>query len=330
MCTNSWPNYSAWLQTAWGAGAEFWSSFPQQAIAGASNLVFGINPPYYLDDFKAMYPKFFGTPTALSGCGTTQGSAVVTVPSTQGLMWGQFAQSWGVLGPGSVILSTQGATQVTLNTPALTTNANATIQVYTQQPVPLGVIKTYLNLANASLVQARWQESWQVGVSLYIAHFLTLYAKSDSSEVLTLLQDAVHGEVPVGAVPGTVYTLSAQPPGGALQALTVNGLFQIPGVAYTLVGNTITFAAPTSGGATLYATWPVQQEVFSSVPATGASIAAQGLAGGIQTSKSVGDVSVSYQPLDSLKGWGAWNLTSYGQQLATMAAVVGAGPMVIY
>jgi hypothetical protein len=44
----------------------------------------------------------------------------------------------------------------------------------------------------------------------------------------------------------------------------------------------------------------------------------------------VGDVSVSYQALDSLKDWGTFQTTTYGAQLATMARTVGAGPMVIW
>ena len=71
-------------------------------------------------------------------------------------------------------------------------------------------------------------------------------------------------------------------------------------------------------------------QAFTSGQPNGAQIAAQGLAGGIQASKSVGDVSVSYQVLTSLEEWGSWQLTSYGQQLATAAKVMGAGPMVVY
>jgi hypothetical protein len=92
----------------------------------------------------------------------------------------------------------------------------------------------------------------------------------------------------------------------------------------------ITLASPTVLNDVLYATWPVEVQAFTSGQPNGATIAAQGLAGGIQTAKSVGDVSVSYATLDSLKEWGALQLTSYGQQLATMARVVGSGPMVIW
>jgi hypothetical protein len=66
-------------------------------------------------------------------------------------------------------------------------------------------------------------------------------------------------------------------------------------------------------------------------PATNAAQAAQqGMARGIQVSKSVGDTSVSFQPLQGIEDWGAWNLTMYGLQFATMARVIGSGPMVIW
>jgi hypothetical protein len=321
------PNFTAWLSNAWGAGQEY--SSVCAAFYGASNMVFGQNPPYFLDDFKAVYPKFFGLPTSLSGCGTTLGSKVVTVPSMNGLDYGQFIQAWGTFPKGTVICGL-GAGEVTLSTAALSTSGTATLQVYQSPPVPVGVILLYLKLAYASLVFERWQEQWLVGLALYIAHFLTLYAKSDSSEVFETLQTAVHGETPSGAVPGTVYTLSAVPPGNTLQALTKNGSFLVPGTAYALSGDMITLASPTVLNDVLYATWPVEVQAFTSGQPNGASIAAQGLAGGIQSSKSVGDVSVSYATLDSLKGWGALQLTSYGQQLVTMACVVGAGPMVVY
>lgn len=55
-----------------------------------------------------------------------------------------------------------------------------------------------------------------------------------------------------------------------------------------------------------------------------------GQARGLQSSKSVGDVSVSYDfstAMNDLDGWAAWKLTVYGQQLATAAKLVGKGGM---
>lgn len=323
------PNFNAWLSEAWGSGQEF--SSVCSWFYGATNLVFGQNPPYFLDDFKAIYPKFFGLPTALSGCVTVIGTNTVTVPSVSGLDYGQFLQAFGVFPKGTVITNI-GANQITVNNGALVSSSNATLMIYKASPFPTGVILLYLNLAFASLVQARWQEQWCVAMGWFIAHYLTLYARSDASEVFETLQLAMHTEVPAGAVPGTVYTLSSIPPGGVLQTLTKNGLLLIPGVGkdYTLSGLTITLAVATILNDALFAVWPIEEQVFQASAPNGATIAAQGLAGGIQTSKSVGDVSVSYQVLTALEDWGSWNLTTYGQQLATMARVVGSGPMVIY
>ena len=67
---------------------------------------------------------------------------------------------------------------------------------------------------------------------------------------------SVHAETPTGAVPGTVYTLSALPPNGMVD-LYLNGLRQTPGSAYILLGTTLTLAMPTSSGDLLCATWPI-------------------------------------------------------------------------
>lgn len=474
MSSGSWPNFNAWLDNAWGAGGEYSSTKNLQMFAMGSNFVFGLNPPFYLDDFKAQHPKFFGLATPLSGCSTTAGSATIAVQSTQGLAEGQFVQAGGMLPKGTIIKSIQtslstetisygetpqgsgthyalsaapptGVVQltrngvfqtpgvdyallgnqillavpmtdgdalyatwlaqtqlvpvhgetpvgavpgdtftlssappngvlqtltadgvfltagvdytlsgttitltapltdgtlyatwipagysITVNNAALASTSSVTLQVYEAPPIPVTVVLMYLRLACASLVHARWCEMWWIGIGLYISHYCTLYAKSDTSEVFESLQTAVHGETPLGIAPGTVYTLSAAPPDGVLQALTKNGLFQTPGIDYTIVGNTLTLTVPTVAGDTLYATWPVSFQTLTSVAPSGAEIAAQGLAGGIQVSKGVGDVSVGYQALDTLSSWGAWGLTTYGQQLATMAKIVGIGPALIY
>lgn len=52
-----------------------------------------------------------------------------------------------------------------------------------------------------------------------------------------------------------------------------------------------------------------------------------------KASKSVGDVSVSYDTssiLGELPGWAAWKTTSFGVQLATLARMFGAGGMYVW
>lgn len=326
--SGSWPNFNAWLGTAWGSGAEFWSAGYSWLFASASNLVFGQNPPYFLDDFLAVYPKFFGVPTAFTGGVVTQGSNQITLSSTAGILVGQFLVCGNF--PKGTVVTVVSSGGVTVNNNALTANANASLQVYQSPVVPVVVIQLYLNLAYASLVHARWEEQWCVAMGWFIAHYCTLYARSDAVEVLTLVQASIHGEVPGGAKPGTTFTLSGAPPNGALQGLYKNGVFQTPGVDYNLVGNVVTMGAAVTAFDALYATWPVNTTTTTPAQYSPAQIAAQGIANGIETSKAVGDVSASYAVLESLAQFGQWNLTLYGQQLATMAKVVGSGPMVVW
>ncbi|RXI46085.1 DUF4054 domain-containing protein [Clostridium tetani] len=53
---------------------------------------------------------------------------------------------------------------------------------------------------------------------------------------------------------------------------------------------------------------------------------------GLDTSISVGDVSVStdYSTTTNINGWTGWSLTSYGQQLISIGKLVGKGGMYIY
>jgi hypothetical protein len=63
-----------------------------------------------------------------------------------------------------------------------------------------------------------------------------------------------HGEVPVPVTLGSVYQLSAAPPGGQ-GILVVNGLFMTAGFDYTITGQVIVLLGATDPDATLYFTW---------------------------------------------------------------------------
>ena len=66
---------------------------------------------------------------------------------------------------------------------------------------------------------------------------------------------------------------------------------------------------------------------------TAAEILAAGELRGLQTSKSVGGVSYSYDYGTALAGldeWGGWTTTAYGLQLATLAKLYGKGGMVVW
>jgi len=235
------PDYSEWLESVWGWPDESGGMLP--TLAGASNVVYGTNPPYTVQDFLALYPKFAGPPL-ISPVTTVSGSASVSVPDATGLTIGNAVAGPGI--PNGTFISGIAGLVLTLSQNA-TASASISLTIWNAPPIPFAVITAYLYLATASLVQARWQEQWVLAVALYVAHFLTLYARSD-------------------------------------------------GDPNSSVGR----------------------------------IAAQGLATGIAVAKSVGDVSVSYQPVQGLENWASWNLTQYGQMLATMAKVIGSGPMLAW
>lgn len=314
--------YPLWLLNLWG-----WPDQNNCDFFGFIGPVYGTNPAYNLDTFFGFYPKFFGAATTLSGCSITAGLNTVTVPSANGLAVGQFVQN-SSLATGSVITGIAGNT-LTLNNAAVATDANATILSYQNQPVPASVIQAYINLATASLSELMWGEQWQIGMGWFVAHYCTLWAQTEATDIQTVLQTVMHGEIPDGAIPGTVYTLSSPPPGGALASFIVNGKVVNP-TTYTVSGNTVTLTTATPANASVYAVWPIQQPSSTTTIATPAQIAAQGVAQGILTSKSVGDVSASYSVLQGLEGWGAFNLTKYGQQLITMAKTVGSGPAMVW
>lgn len=54
---------------------------------------------------------------------------------------------------------------------------------------------------------------------------------------------------------------------------------------------------------------------------------------GLVASKSVGDLSISYDfstALSELEGWAAWKLTTFGVQFASLAKLVGKGGMYVW
>lgn len=239
----SFPNFTLFIQESWAPGGSENYGFSWPIPDG--NVVIGTNPPYTASDFLSFYPKFGGTPLNLTGT-ITQGSNTVSLYSIEAsVAIGQLVTG-PQIPPGTFIVDIPDSQTLVLSKVA--TANGSVISVYNQPFVPMYVLQLYVNLASASLVQARWLDSWPIGMSLFIAHFCTLYLQSDGD------------------------------------------LYSTPGQA-----------------------------------------AVAGLSRGIATSKSAGDVSVGYTPVTpGIDTWGAWNLTSYGQQFATMAVAIGSGPMWIY
>lgn len=72
---------------------------------------------------------------------------------------------------------------------------------------------------------------------------------------------------------------------------------------------------------------------YASPESTAAQVISLSQAKGLVSSKSAGDVSVSYDfgtLLADLDGWAQWKLTNYGIQYASLARMIGKGAMLIW
>jgi hypothetical protein len=59
--------------------------------------------------------------------------------------------------------------------------------------IPPAVLQMYINLASACLQSARWCEMWPVAMALFVAHFTTLYLRSEGNVGSTAGQIAASG-----------------------------------------------------------------------------------------------------------------------------------------
>jgi len=247
MCT---PDWMVWFDQNLGTGTmqDDWFS---ATVGLASNVIVGTNPLYTIQDFLTLYPKWGGTPINPQASTTANSNQVVLsapVTNPASLLNALIADGLGIFPDGTYIQSVASdAKTLTVSAQAAVTNPDVMITIWNAPLIPFFVLQLYINLANASLMQARWLEQWPAAMGLYIAHFATLWELSDGSPQTTAGQ-----------------------------------------------------------------------------------VAAAGIGNGIQVSKGAGDVTVSYAVLSGLDDWGAWNLTKYGQMLATLAKVVGGESMLIW
>jgi Protein of unknown function (DUF4054) len=174
----------------------------------AANLFFGGNPPYQVDDFLAFYPKFATQPQGIVSAvpnATTPGAGyavndVLTVVQTDAsggqikvtAVTGGVPTTYAVIvAPGTGYLVAQKlATTGGSGTGALVDITGiTTASGFTPQPV----IQLFINLASASLQQARWKDSWLYAMHLFVAHYCTLWLSSEGNPVSTAGQAAVSG-----------------------------------------------------------------------------------------------------------------------------------------
>ncbi len=187
------PNIDFQILSAWGFADECDSFF----ASNASGLVFGTNPPFQVDDFLNVYPKFGTQPQGVVAASVASGGldfavndqAVIVQPDANGCLLIVSAVDTN----GAVIafnISQQGqgysamsALPTTAVSPSLGTGLTVNVLVITPAnlQIPQIVIQMFINLASACLQQARWLDQWQYAMCLFVAHFCTLWLASDGN-----------------------------------------------------------------------------------------------------------------------------------------------------
>jgi len=150
----------------------------------ASGIVFSGNPPYYLEDFLAWYPKFFGPPTSISGLTITIDSDTITGFSAEdidtfspGLM--VMDNGGDCILPNSFVISvSKSGRSIQLNQAAFDNGTD--LKIFVAPTMPLIVMQSYATLAAASVMQARYCEAWSYAMALFIAHYSTMYLRSEN------------------------------------------------------------------------------------------------------------------------------------------------------
>lgn len=199
------PNINFGLLSGWGFPDEVEGCF----LAGASGLVFGTNPPYQASDFLAFYPKFGTYAQAIQAFtlgGTMAGYAVGdTIVPVQADASGAVLTVSSVDNNGNILTATitnagtgfSVASGLAITTSGAGTGALVNITALVAPALitnlPLVVLTTFINLASASLMQTKWLSTWMLGMHLYVAHFTTLYLRSEGNPGTTAGRVAASG-----------------------------------------------------------------------------------------------------------------------------------------
>lgn len=188
------PDIVGFYDMLYGTAGVDLQSLTCMFFGGASGMVFPGNPAYTTTDFLGMFPKFFGPATGILGLTATLGSNIVTGftgNTIAGIALGQLAVDLA-FPPDTLVSSVDVAgNTVTLSNPAIANGT--TLTVYKQPFMPILAILTYIILANASVMSARYFEYWSFMMSLFIAHYCTLYMRTESGNNSTASQVAASG-----------------------------------------------------------------------------------------------------------------------------------------
>jgi Protein of unknown function (DUF4054) len=182
----------------WWGTTTYVSNIGIGQISAALNLgPFGGNPPYQVSDFLSIYPKFGTWAQAIQAvtfAGTMTGYAVGdTLVPVQPDASGALITVGSVDANGSILTATvtQGGEgfSIASNLPTTTSGAGTGALVNVTQldtpnlvaNLPLAVLQLYIALASSSLSSERWGPAWPLAMALYVAHFATLYLRSEGN-----------------------------------------------------------------------------------------------------------------------------------------------------
>ena len=171
-------------------------------ITSASNLPNGNTSTFTLADFLLFFPQFkathiqslvlnsggsgyaVGDLLTVVQSGATGGTAQVTAVQTVGAVSGivsaialrETGQDYSTFNGLSTTADPVGGTGCTVNIVANPVN------------IPSDLLEMFMAMAYASILESRWKSKWKYGMSLYMAHFLTLWLKTQNGPNATISQ----------------------------------------------------------------------------------------------------------------------------------------------
>lgn len=188
------PDITGFYDMLYGTAGLDFCAVTLLYFGGASGIVFSGNPPFTVTDFLSIYAKFGGPPSNIKG-DITQGSNIVNNVSPQdlaGLSSGQLLVNINF--PKDCLIIDKGSSSFTVTQASTITQTQANSTVYETPFVPMIILLTYVNLALASVMSSRYRETWLMAMSYFIAHYCTLWLRTESgSPSLTARQVAATG-----------------------------------------------------------------------------------------------------------------------------------------
>lgn len=194
MGTYGFPDIVGFYAMLYGTAGVDFGGLTLMYFGGASGMVFSGNPPFTVTDFFSFYSKYAGPVTEVTGT-LVQGSAVVNgVSPTDIAKLKQSALLINSNFPKDTLILDIGTTSFTCNQPSLNTVATPLIiNVYANTFVPIIVVLTYVYLAHASVMHARYKAAWYMMMNLFIAHYCTMFMRTEAGPNLTASQVASSG-----------------------------------------------------------------------------------------------------------------------------------------